>query len=467
MPLETLTFHSDSHELNLAFKLALETLAANVHSVPPTGLLDNGGEVIFAGQDYSSPWTRDASFNAWYAASLLIPEIAKNTLLSVAGRENGKYRILGDYWDAVIWIHAAWEHFLRTGDRPFLELAFQVAMDALDFFETTELDKDDGLFQGGACFMDGISAYPDKFVTPEGDSGIMGYARTRKVSCKALSTNCLYYMACQAASRMAEMLGRPCGTLTARATSLAKSIDARFFDAGRQRYRYLLDAADPNPEREEGLGHAFLLISGLAGSGRAQRILQYVHRTKQGLPCVWPTYKRYAKSPGGYGRHSGTVWPQVNAAWCIALARHGFVEEAWKEIQLQATRVVRDGQFRELYHPETGLPYAGLQEFPGEGICQHFICAHHQTWAATGFVAMVFSVLAGLNFQTDGLRVEPWLPPDLEGFNITGMPYRNAQINLTVSCTAAPGTPVTAFVPATTKGELTLKLRGKMSQRDH
>ena len=33
--------------------------------------------------------------------------------------------------------------------------------------------------------------------------------------------------------------------------------------------------------------------------------------------------------------------------------------------------------------------------------------------------------------------------------------------------TAAPGTPVTAFVPATTKGELTLKLRGKMSQRDH
>ena len=459
------SFHSGDSAIDQAFRIALGTLVANVSRRPPQGLLAAESPLLLAGLDYSDPWTRDASFNAWYAASQLMPQIAEDTLLSVVAKTAEGFAIQGDYWDAIIWVHAAWEHVLRTGNQEFLALAFQVAKDALVHYEQTEFDSNDGLFRGGACFMDGISAYPDSFVTSEENSGIMGYARTRKVICKSLSTNCLYYMAYQASAKMAVAIGKPAGEWNAKAERLAHAIDARFYDSRLQRYRYLLDAQDDEcPHRQEGLGLAILMISGLADTSRARHISQYAHRTPQGLPSLWPTFKRYARLPEKYGRHSGTVWPQVNAAWCIGLAANDLQRDAWPEIRLQASRAVRDRQFRELYHPETGEPFPGLQEFPAQGICQHFISAHGQTWAATGFLAMVFSVLAGLRFQNDGLRVEPWLPPDLEGFTITGLPYRDAQINLMVCRDAAPGKPATAFVPADTKGQVTLELRGKMSQ---
>ena len=68
--------------LESAFRLALETLAANTRPFR-SGLLREKCPCLMAGADYPSPWTRDAAINVWFAEALLDPGTARNTLLGV------------------------------------------------------------------------------------------------------------------------------------------------------------------------------------------------------------------------------------------------------------------------------------------------------------------------------------------------------------------------------------------------
>ena len=43
------------------------------------GLLERPVPVILAGLHYDTPWTRDAAINAWNGASLIMPDVARNT----------------------------------------------------------------------------------------------------------------------------------------------------------------------------------------------------------------------------------------------------------------------------------------------------------------------------------------------------------------------------------------------------
>src|SRR5207237_758897 len=80
------------------------------------------------------PTPRDASVNSWNATSLLDPALAKNTLWAVVDKDPaGALRVQQDdqQWDQVVWVTAAWHHYLVTGDRGFLENAYRTAADTL------------------------------------------------------------------------------------------------------------------------------------------------------------------------------------------------------------------------------------------------------------------------------------------------------------------------------------------------
>jgi hypothetical protein len=105
------TLHLDHGAAQEAFRIALGDLLGNV-ALFKDGLLDRPVPVILAGLHYDTPWTRDAAINAWNGASLLMPEVARNTLLSVLIRDDGKVRIGGQYWDCIVWVTGAWNHYL-------------------------------------------------------------------------------------------------------------------------------------------------------------------------------------------------------------------------------------------------------------------------------------------------------------------------------------------------------------------
>jgi glycogen debranching enzyme len=402
--------------IHRAIRIAIGDLTSNI-ALYKAGLLNQPEPCLMAGLDYDMPWTRDAAFNTWYGLGLLAPNVARNTLLSVLEREaDDTIRIGGQYWDAIIWAQGLWTYFLYTGDHTVLELGLTAIENSLAHFEATERDPIDGLFRGGACFQDGIAAYPDYFApTDVGYSGIMSYLERKGaqrapvgvgIPCKALSTNCLYYRAYEIAGLITKQLGLPEKPAHAsKALALKQAINSHFWRKTKGTYGYLLDAPE-HDDRQEGLGLAFALLFGIADDSQATRIFENVHLTPHGMACVWPAYPRYRKEDH-YGRHSGTIWPQVNAAWALACQKRGRPDLARQELLLLAEKACRDSEFAEVYHPHTGLPYGGLQEEHDHGPKPelYWVC-HRQSWCASGYLAMVLTNFIGIEFKDELLPAE-------------------------------------------------------------
>ena len=419
---------TDDPEIDRAFALALEDLTDNIAPFRD-GLLEVPAPVILAGNGYDTPWTRDAAINVWNGAGLLTPETSRNTLLSVVEAGDDGPRAGGQYWDAVIWALGAWHYWLYTGDRAFYDFSKDVVVNTLRYFEATEFDADRGLFRGPACYGDGVSAYPDRYAAD--DSCILSFVEAfpqRRVSpgygipMFTLSTNCLYCEAFRIAWRMtgeAEWLEK--------AERLKRTINETFWNERRGLYDYLVDG-EGRCEAQEALGMSFALLFGVADGARAGRIARSMTVTPQGVPCLYPSFERYRAL--GYGRHSGTVWPHAQAFWATAVAR---IDPAAFERELTAlTRnALRDGQFSEIYHPETGLPYGGVQEDHGV-MRPDWVSQPRQTWSATGYLRMVLNGLAGLEFGEDALVVRPVRTRRVHELTLTGLRWRGQTLRLEI-----------------------------------
>jgi hypothetical protein len=206
----------------LANLLDVNTVTYDPAMYNQSGLLTNPpGTFVRAGGAYPQPWTRDASVNSWNAASMLSPEVARNTLWSVVRRQgNGQLIVVQDnqWWDQVVWLTAAWHHYLVTGDRAFLADAYQAGVNTLDTRRSANFNATYGLFQGPSFFNDGIAGYPappaDAAESHGGFAG--GYPTTADM---ALSTNTLYYSACSSASPAPTRPGWSCRTATSSPTA--------------------------------------------------------------------------------------------------------------------------------------------------------------------------------------------------------------------------------------------------------
>ncbi len=433
------TLSTDHGGVTRAFRIALGDLMGNV-ALFRDGLLERESLVILAGLDYDTPWTRDAAINAWNGASLIMPGIAKNTLLSVLKREEAGVRIGGEYWDAMVWATGAWNHYLYTGDREFLELALDAVRNSLLFFERTELDPATGLFRGPG-WSDGVAAYPDIY-TSGMSSGIAAWPKAHPelavqpgvgIPMQAISTNCLYYGAYVCAGKMTEALGAEADPAWhTKAAALKAAINEKLWMTEKGHYRFFVDPFG-GCDYQEALGHAYAILFGVADAGQTEAIFEHLHVTPAGVPCVWPTFARYENQEGtAYGRHSGTVWPQIQGFWAEAAVRHGKREIFAHELFQLAEHACRDRHFAEIYHPDTGEVYGGMQEAGKERGIALWSATSRQTWAATAFLRMVLLGVAGMRFEEGGLRFQPCLPPGISKLALRNIHYRGMQIELNI-----------------------------------
>jgi Mannosylglycerate hydrolase MGH1-like glycoside hydrolase domain len=428
---------TNASQIDRAFSIALSDIAGNIHSYRG-GLLEQSAPVLMAGAGYNSPWTRDAAINTWNGAGLLWPSVARNTLLSVLKRRQGKLFIGGQYWDAIVWATGAWNYYLYTGDRPFLQIAFEATQNTLAARGADEFDPSQGLFRGPAVYGDGVAAYPDRYAQHNGgSSAIADWPKNNpdRVSHPgfglpmfALSTNCAYLDAFELLARMAEVLDRHADPAwTAKAANLRAAINRTFWKPELGRYATLVDRWGMD-DRQEAIGLAFVVLFDIADPAKRESIFRHVQLTSAGIPCLWPTYQRYARL-GGFGRHSGTVWPHAEAFWADAAARAGHSDLFAYDLTRMAAKAVRDGQFYELYNPITGEPYGGLQEAGNRGIIL-WDSQPHQTWSATGYLRLVLFDLAGMRFDERGILFAPVLPDDLHQLDLTTIPYRGVTVDI-------------------------------------
>ena len=445
---------TDNNKINTAYYTAMSDLTANIKPFLG-GLLETEQPVIIAGIGYCTPWTRDAAINTSNAGGLLFPEIAENTLMSVLKEENGRVIIGGEYWDAIIWAWGAWNEYLFTGSREFLEKAYEAVKNSLEFFENTEFDEELNLFRGPACYGDGVAAYPDIYARP-GESGIIAFAEECKdltvdkgvgIPMHTLSTNCLYYRAYVTAGLMARELGKE-DLYENKAQKMKNSINAHFWMEDKGYYRYIVDKFG-GCDYQEGIGQSFAVLFDVADDEQTKKILENQHITKAGIPCVWPSFARYDTPDGtGCGRHSGTVWPHIQAFWADAAVQHGRYDLFCKEFDMLTECSVRDGFFAEIYHPDTSEIYGGRQEFIKNGIIE-WESQKKQTWSATGYLHMIFMNIAGMRFKTDGVEFLPYLPPSIGSMEITNLHLRDSVLNIKIT---GQGSKVKSF---TVNGEKT------------
>ena len=435
---------TNQRTLNDAYRIAIGDLVGNV-SLFQDGLLDEPVPVILAGLDYGTPWTRDASINAWNGVSLIMPDVARNTLLSVLDRTDGEVRIGGQYWDCSVWTTGAWHHYLYTGDREFRALAMEATRNSLAYFETTEFDATENLFRGPG-WSDGVAGYPMEYADSGGSSAILDWPKCNpdKISSpgygipmKALSTNCLYYHAYVTAGNMAQALGIPPDPHWAgKAESLKESINRHFWNEERGCYRFLvgpLGACD----HQESLGHSYALLFNIADSQQADGIFKNLHVTPAGVPCEWPSFPRYDSDDGkAFARHAGTVWPQIQGFWADAAARYGKPEVFAHELFNLARHARRDRQFAEIYHPLSGEVYGGMQEASGKGIIL-WQATSRQTWAATAYLRMILLGLVGMRFDCDGVQFRPCVPDGISYVEIENVKFRNMCLKITIHGTGA------------------------------
>ena len=442
-------------QLDRALRCALGDVLGNI--VPAqVGLLESPTPVLMAGLTYEA-WTRDAAINSWNMLSALDPATARSTLRGEVVRDGSAWRLRGQYWDAVVWVLGAWDHALWTGDREFLAFARAVSADWLARMERDEYDAELGLFRGPACFNDGVAGYDDRYARADGKSCILDWRlanpRDRHpvgegMPMHALSTNCLYQRAYAVLGAMDRLLGNGMDAHhAAMAERTAASIRRHFWKAEERRFRYIVDPWGAD-ERQEGLGHAFADLFGIS----PEPTVASLHQADAGLPCLWPTYPRYAGLGGArssHGRHAGLIWPHVEGFAAEAAARGGAPALAWSMLRRLAARALRDGQFSECYHPDDGLPDGGVQEIdPGDPADWHAWCLGPRvgsfdgiplhawlsqprtTWGATALWRLVLRVLAGLDPRPDGLHVSPCLPDGSGALHLTGLRWHQAVIDL-------------------------------------
>jgi glycogen debranching enzyme len=430
---------TDQRVVNDAFRIAIGDLFGNV-SLFQDGLLEAPAPVILAGLDYGTPWTRDASINAWNGASLIMPHAARNTLLSVLDRTDNGLRIGGQYWDCIVWATGAWHHYLYTGDQAFLAIALEATRNSLTHLEQTEFDATDNLFRGPG-WSDGVAGYPVEYADSGGSSAILDWPKHNSdavshpgygIPMKALSTNCLYYHAYVVAEKMARALSLPPDPLWApKAKAMKEAINRAFWIDETAYYRFLVGPFGPC-NHQEGLGHSYALLFGIASARQSESIFTNMHIAPAGIPCAWPSFARYDSTDGqSFARHAGTVWPQIQGFWAEAAARSGKTDVFAHELFNLAKHANRDRQFAEIYHPLSGEIYGGMQEASDKGIIL-WEATRRQTWAATAYIRMIMLGLVGMRFDREGVQFRPCVPETISYVELDNVKYRNMRLKITV-----------------------------------
>jgi len=400
-----------------AYNLAVKTVFQNISK---KGL-------IKAGYEYGGEWTRDISINTRNACNTICPEEAVFSLWKVT-KNNGE-RVEHQYWDKIIWVSAAYEQYLVTGDESRLKQTYICSANTMAELEQSVYNADYGLFNGGSVFNDGISGYEEPVYDETVNSGnILDHPCNTHICC--LSTNCIYYQAYKTLAILAQKCGEPEASdiYTQKAENMRKSIRTHFWNESDGTLSYLIDQNGGVHHFQEGLGYAFAILCDVLTQEEALEVTKHKYVSKYGIPSVWPDFKRF--TPEKPGRHNNLVWPHVNTLYAEAALKAGNKDQFCFELRNLATLALdkSDGHFYEIYNPNTGLPDGGWQK---GGDLNSSI---DQTWCATGYISMIFKGLWGMDYTEQGLVIKP--AKDLLIQNgvtaLENLKYRDCKINISL-----------------------------------
>lgn len=393
--------HTPFPVLDEAYRLALREL----------DLLRTEDGCWDTGALWKGVWTRDISYSVVLSLGLLDPATARASLLKKTGpigiiQDTGT----GGSWpvstDRMTWIPAAWEVYVATGDRAWLDQIFPFMERSLTADLATAFNAETGLFRGESSFLDWrAQSYPAWMEA----SDIYGSY--------CLGTNAVHARAWALAGRCARALGRDESFFTRVSTQVAEGIQRHLWDPAQGQLGGFLYGRHHalRSERVESLGSALCVLFDLVDDERGRAILEHLPLEPFGVPCFHPHI------PGLPPYHNRGVWPFVVAYAGWAGAKAGHDEVVQHALACLVRAAVLFGTHKENMVAETGGAI---------GTC---INSDRQLWSVAGMLGAVYRILFGLQAEPDHLAFRPCIPADWRGrYELKGFPWRGSTLDLVV-----------------------------------
>ena len=401
--------YSSNHTLvDAIYNMGIDNITSNIRD----------DDTFRAGKEWDGVWTRDISYAIYLSLAYLDPYRSMNSLRAKV--KNG--RIVqdtgtGGAWpvssDRIVWAVAAWEVYKVTGDKEWLREVRNVIANTIDTDLVVTWDKNHKLFHGEQSYLDWREQTYPKWMQP---------ADIYESMC--LGTNVVYFKALEILSKMDAALG---SNETSQkyldiSRELRESINANLWIPNLGYYsEYLYGGIYPlQSQTTDNLGQSLSVIFNVADKEMAQSIIRNTPRMEFGTPSVFPQIRDVKPY------HNDAVWPFVQSFWNIASAKAGNTSALCAGLGALYRAAAFFSTHKELFVASTG-DYKGTA-----------INSDAQLWSCAGAVAMNFRIFAGMNFEEDGIRFNPYVPEMLDGDKIIeGFRYRNAMIKIIISGTGS------------------------------
>lgn len=364
------------------------------------------------GKEWGGVWTRDISYSIILSMAHMQPRVA---MFSLMRKVNKKKRIIqdtgtGGAWpvstDRMIWAVAAWEIYKATGDKDWLQQAYEIVKNSIGDDIHNVHDPETGLVKGESSFLDWREQTYPKWMQP---------ADIYESEC--LGTNAVHYQANNVLSQMAAELHDE--AVAAKHKAIAERIKQginKYLWVPEKGYyaqfRYGRGYKFVSP-RSEALGEALCVIFGIADDARSKQVVSRVPLTSFGISCIYP------QIPNIPPYHNNAVWPFVQSYWLWAAAKAGnekAVLEAISDIYRPAALFLTN---KENFVVDNG-DYNGTQ-----------VNSSIMLWSLSGNISIVQKVLFGIRFNKDGISFEPFVPAAMAGNRtLNNFHYRDAVLNI-------------------------------------
>ncbi len=364
-----------------------------------------------AGALWPGVWTRDTSYSTLLSLAAIAPQTAEKSLL----RKVKRNRIVqdtgtGGSWpvssDRVCWALAAWEVYLVTGDRQWLEQSSTILKNSIRDDEQVVIDPATGLAHGETSFLDWREQTYPRWMQP-----------ADIYSGEALSTNAVYYRVYRILGAMDRALGKNDSAWDVKAERIRSAINQRMWIESQGRYgQYLYGRIWQSlSPRADALGESLAVLFEIPSAAQRASLIKVQPVMPYGIPTVYP------ETPDISPYHNRSVWPFVQAFWNLAAAKQDDEPALLDGLAAMYRATALFLTNKENFVAENGSPIGTA------------VNSDRQLWSVAGSLAMVYRVFFGMDFTEDGLHLHPVVPEALSGSRrLTNFHYRGAVLSITV-----------------------------------
>ncbi len=372
---------------------------------------------FMAGMLWPDTWTRDIVYSIYFAYSWLFPEISRKTLEkqtlknpSEALQDTGSGGSYPVSTDRVVWAIAAWEYYLATGDKDWLEQVYEGLGNTARKDLHIAYDRNVHLFKGETCSMDWRThTYPNWFT-----NAVIGESYSS-------GTNALHLFLYTFLGKASVILKRPAEEVTLWNTvesELRQGINDVFWDGEKSLYRcwaypqmtgYLVS------DKVGCMSNGLAAILGAASAQQCSAMLENYPLYAYGAAVLYPS------KPEGYAYHNKSVWPVWQTPLMYAAKKSGNLAVTDHIIG----SAVRAGALF-LTHKENMTYDTGYDRNTA-------LNSDRQLWSVASFLSIVYRIFFGMEMSPEGLAFRPYVPK-IAGNSLTlkNFHYRRAVLDISL-----------------------------------